>query len=135
MLTQGVTIVMSTAYLDEAERCGRVGLLHQGRLLAVDTPANVRALLRADMVEITVADAWRAREALAALPEAREVTVFGQHVHVALTDAARDLPIVLSRLEGAGVPARKSRRIRPSLEDAFVSVMADSAARPGSGGA
>lgn len=135
MLTQGVTIVMSTAYLDEAERCGRVGLLHQGRLLAVGTPANVRTLLRADMVELTVADAWRAREALATLPEARQVTVFGHHVHVALTDAARDLPVVLRHLQGAGVPAGKSRPIRPSLEDVFVSVLADSAARPGSGAA
>jgi len=129
MLKEGVTIVMSTSYLDEAERCRRVALMHHGRFLAVDTPSQVKALLRFELVEIGVLDAWRAREALVRVAEAREVTVFGQRLHVALADAARDLPAVIRALEAAGLAPRDARRIVPSLEDVFVSVLADTHAQ------
>ena len=125
MLKEGVTIVMSTSYLDEAERCRRVALMHHGRLLAVDTPSQVKTLLRTELVEIGVRDAWRAREALARVPEVREVTVFGQRLHVALPDATRDLPAVIRALETADLAPRDARRIVPSLEDVFVSVLTD----------
>jgi ABC-2 type transport system ATP-binding protein len=124
MLKQGVTILMTTAYLDEAERCGRVGLMYKGRLMAVDAPARVKTLLRAQLVEIGVSDAWRARELLSGLGHGPEVTVFGQHLHVALADATRDLPGVLQALEGGGLAPRDARRIVPSLEDVFISVVA-----------
>ncbi len=123
MLKQGVTILMTTAYLDEAERCNRVGLMYQGRLMAVDTPARVKALLRAQLAEITVSDGWRAREALARVPEARGITVFGQRVHVALADLEHGLPAVLGALEAAGFAPRDARPIAPSLEDAFISLV------------
>jgi drug efflux transport system ATP-binding protein len=129
MLKGGVTILMSTAYLDEAERCHRVGLMYQGRLVAVDTPAGVKALFRPDLVEIAVSDGWRAREALKGVPEAREVTVFGPRLHVALADRERDLPPVLRALEAAGVEPRDTRAIAPSLEDVFISVVASQARR------
>jgi len=129
MLTEGVTIVMSTSYLDEAERCRRVALMHHGRLLAVDTPSQVKTLVRTELVEIGVLDAWRAREALARVPEAHQVTVFGQRLHVALPDAARDLPAVIGALTAAGLAPRDTRRIVPSLEDVFVSVLADAHAQ------
>ena len=123
MLKQGVTILMTTAYLDEAERCNRVGLMYQGRLMAVDTPARVKTLLRAQLAEITVSDGWRAREALARVPEARGITVFGQRVHVALADLEHGLPAVLGALEAAGFAPRDARPIAPSLEDAFISLV------------
>jgi ABC-2 type transport system ATP-binding protein len=123
MLKEGVTILMTTAYLDEAERCGRVGLMYKGRLLAVDTPARVKTLLRGQLVEIGVTDAWRARDLLRGLRQAPEVTVFGQHLHVVLADATRELPGVLQALEAAGLAPRDARRILPSLEDVFISAV------------
>ncbi len=123
MLKQGVTILMTTSYLDEAERCHRVGLMDHGRLLAVDVPARLRALLARELVEIRVSDGWRARETLAGVPAAGEVTVFGRRVHVALADAARDLPPVLDALEQAGLAPRDARPIVPSLEDVFISMV------------
>ena len=65
MLKEGVTILVTTAYLDEAERCNRVGLMHQGRLLALDAPRQIKSLMAGDLVEILVTEAWRAREVLA----------------------------------------------------------------------
>lgn len=124
MLKEGVTILMTTAYLDEAERCNRIGLMYQGRLLTVDTPGAVKGLLHTQLVEIGVSDGWRARQVLVGQAEAHEVTVFGQRLHVALADMGRDLPAVLGALERAGLAPRDVRPIAPSLEDVFISVVA-----------
>jgi ABC-2 type transport system ATP-binding protein len=123
MLKEGVTILVTTAYLDEAERCNRVGLMHQGRLLALDTPDRIKALMAAALVEVMVDDGWRAREILKAVPEAKGVTLFGHRLHVAVQDMARDLPPVLGALEAAGLHPHDARRIAPTLEDAFISMV------------
>ena len=123
MLKEGVTILVTTAYLDEAERCNRVGLMHQGQLLALDAPRRIRRLMAGDLVELLVTEVWRAREVLASLPGVTGVTPFGQRLHVAVADAARDLPAVLAALETAGLAPREARRIVPSLEDVFISMV------------
>ncbi len=122
MLREGVTILVTTAYLDEAERCNRVGLMHQGRLLALDTPDQIRALHTKDLVELPVSDAGRARQVLTRLPQTKGVTLFGRRLHVALDNMERDLPAVLVALEAAGVPPQGARRVLPSLEDVFISM-------------
>jgi len=123
MLKEGVTILVTTAYLDEAERCNRVGLMHRGRLLAVDTPQRVRMLLPGDLVEIGVSDVWRARQVLADVPQAREVVFFGRRLHVGMADMAADLPAVLSALAAAGLEPESPRRVVPSLEDIFIAMV------------
>jgi ABC-2 type transport system ATP-binding protein len=123
MLKEGVTILVTTAYLDEAERCNRVGLMHQGRLLAVDSPGAVKRMMSGDLVEVPVTDAWRARKVLATVPEARSVSLFGHRLHVALDDMARDLPVVLAALDAAGLAPRDPRAVVPSLEDVFISIL------------
>jgi ABC-2 type transport system ATP-binding protein len=123
MLKEGVTILVTTAYLDEAERCNRVGLMHQGRLLAADVPRRIKALMGGDLVEILVREAWRARAALAGLPKVTGVTLFGHRLHVAVENAARDLPAVHAALEAAGLTPRETRQITPSLEDVFIAMV------------
>ena len=123
MLREGVTIAVTTAYLDEAERCNRVGLMHRGRLLALDTPRRVKSLMAGDLVEILVTEAWRARDVLAGVAEAKGVTLFGRRLHVVVEDMARDLPAVQAALEAAGLDPREARRIVPSLEDVFISLV------------
>ncbi len=129
MLKEGVTILVTTAYLDEAERCNRVGLIHQGRLLALDTPDRIKGLMAEDLVEIPVTDAWKARQLLTGVPEAKGVTLFGRRLHVALEEMNRDLPAVLAVLERAGMQPQDPRRVIPSLEDVFISMV-----EPGAGG-
>jgi ABC-2 type transport system ATP-binding protein len=124
MLQDGVTILMTTAYLDEAERCNRVGLMHAGRLRAIDTPARLKQRLGGDLVEIVVSDTWRAREVLVPVTGARRVTLFGQRIHVTMDDMGRDLPVVMAALTAAGIDAGGCRRITPSLEDVFIEVAA-----------
>jgi len=123
MLKEGVTILVTTAYLDEAERCNRVGLMHQGRLLALDTPDRIKNLMAGDLVEVPVTDAWKARRLLAGVAQAKGVTLFGHRLHVAVDDMNRDLPVVLSALEREGLQPHDPRRVIPSLEDVFISMI------------
>src|SRR5688572_14293586 len=81
-LERGVTIVMSTPYLDEAERCTRVALVHDGRVLAADTPARLRTLITGPMLEIVSRDVGRDADLVRALPGVADVQIFGERLHV-----------------------------------------------------
>src|SRR6476469_1680270 len=81
-LSQGITIVMSTPYLDEAERCSRVALLHNGQLLALDDPDALRQSLSGAMFEVIAADRRRAAELLRQVPGVTDVQMFGERAHV-----------------------------------------------------
>ncbi|HSB78747.1 MAG TPA: ABC transporter ATP-binding protein [Candidatus Methylomirabilis sp.] len=123
MLKEGVTILVATAYLDEAERCNRVGLIHQGRLLALDAPDRIKGRMEGELLEILVADVLKARHVLAAVPQVRRVTLFGHRLHVAVNAIDLDLPPVLSVLEAEGLRPHDPRRVAPSLEDVFISMV------------
>lgn len=123
MLKEGVTILVTTAYLDEAERCNRVGLIHRGRLLALDTPDRIKALMAGELVEIPVADGWRARQVLTGVARVEGATLFGHRLHVLLEDAGRDLSEVLTALEAEGLQPHDPRRVVPSLEDVLISMI------------
>ncbi len=119
LLKQGVTILITTAYLDEAERCTRIGLMHRGRILIEDEPKNVRASLGLPMIEV-----WsdQARAALALVRETEGVqsaSIYGDRLHVTLVDPAR-AALVTERLREAGIAVKDSRPILPSLEDVFI---------------
>ena len=124
LLKEGVTIFVSTAYLDEAERCHRVALLHQGRLLACDTPDRVKGLMRGRILEVRVN---RAREAAALLRlrvKAESIGLFGDRIHVVTMDWAPTAREVSAVLQAEGFALQGMQPIEPSLEDVFVSVMA-----------
>lgn len=123
MLQEGVTILVTTAYLDEAERCNRVGLMHQGTLLSVDTPQRVRAGLPGDLVEIGASDPGRARRLVAELPQTRGVTLVGRRLRVRMADMAADLPVILAALAAADLCPESPRRVVPSLEDVFIAMI------------
>ncbi len=88
-LTEGLTIVMTTPYLDEAERCARVALLHEGRVLAIDRPSALQAALEGRLLEV-IADAARPPlEILAALPGVEDVQSFGERAHVRVAEGTQ----------------------------------------------
>lgn len=122
LLRQGVTIFVSTAYLDEAERCGRIGLLHEGRMLAIGTPAEVKRLMRGSILEL------HPRQARAVAAELRSLTgitvgLFGDRVHVVTATPTETEAAVRARLAAADLAPGEIRRIDPTLEDVFVSVL------------
>jgi ABC-2 type transport system ATP-binding protein len=133
-LSARITIVMTTPYLDEAERCSRVGLMHEGRLLALDTPGNLRAAYPGQVVEVVAEPQARAAQLVRTMDGVADVHAFGERLHVRLDDTGSStvsavLPAetapdagsrIRSALERAGVTVAASRAVPPSLEDVFI---------------
>ena len=121
MLAEGITIFLSTSYLDEAERCDRVALLDGGRVVALDAPRALQAGLEGRAFEIRAASPRAALRALREQPEARRVALFGDSVHVTLREPADELPPGLLRaVESGGAGVESVQALRPSLEDVFL---------------
>lgn len=122
-LASGITILMATPYLDEAERCARVAMLDAGRLLALDEPHRLRASMRGTLLEVVVSDPRRALDRLRAHAGASNAQLFGDRLHVWVdaqdeTVASREFSELAAR---AGLAPTSVRRIVPSLEDVFIS--------------
>tara|TARA_B100001939_G_scaffold342104_1_gene352714 strand:- start:9010 stop:9960 length:951 start_codon:yes stop_codon:yes gene_type:complete len=125
LLQEKVTIFVSTAYLDEAERCARVALMDKGRILATGTPAKIKTLMRGALIEVRTPDARKAAAILREQIEAQSVGLFGDRVHVVASDAARTIAEAEAALGRAGFKAISLKTIEPSLEDVFISVLAE----------
>jgi ABC-2 type transport system ATP-binding protein len=123
-VAEGVTVVVSTSYLDEAERCDRVALLHKGRVLALDRPDALQRALAGRLIEVRAGDARRARDLLRGSAGVAGATLFGSRLHVLLQEGA-SWPEVEARLARAGVDAGPAKAVEPSLEDVFIRHVAD----------
>jgi ABC-2 type transport system ATP-binding protein len=124
-LARGLTIVMTTPYLDEAERCARIALLHEGRLLALDDPAALQARLSGRIVEV-VADAPRPPvDLLASIDGVADVQVFGERAHVLLDGVSQDAAIerIGAALGQRGIGVRALRPVPATLEDVFIGLI------------
>jgi ABC-2 type transport system ATP-binding protein len=119
MVEEGVTVIVSTAYLDEAERCDRVVFLHEGRVLALDDPTALQASLPGRVLEVRATDARKARDLLRDRPEVQRASLFGEAVH-AVVAADVGPASIRSALVDAGVDVRDVRAVAPSLEDVFI---------------
>lgn len=119
MLKEGVTIFVSTAYLDEAERCTRVGLMHRGRLIQCDTPQKLKEGIPGLLLELETAQPRVAREILAAQLGWNRVSLFGGMLHLYAGDeaAADEARTILQR---AGIAVLAEKAITPTLEDVFI---------------
>jgi ABC-2 type transport system ATP-binding protein len=126
LLRKRVTIFVSTAYLDEAERASRVGLMHRGQLLAVGTPQEVKKLMRGAILEIRASDPRKAAAALREMLPRVSVGLFGDRVHVVAEDLRALQARATTTLRAAGIDLVDSRPVEPSLEDVFVSVLGES---------
>ena len=124
---EGVAIVIATSYLDEAERCTRLGLLRSGQMLYCDTPKALKALMPGEIVAITSHEAREARRIVARIEGVRSATLVGDSVHVVVDDAAQRTNAIEAALAQAGVAIDEIERIAPSIEDLFVSLLTGSA--------
>jgi len=120
MVARGTTVLVSTAYLDEAERCDRVAFLHRGRLLAVETPAALQQRLQGRVLAAHTSQPRGAREVLGGLPGVRRAALFGELVHVTMDDPDAAWPRAQAALEQAGIAVHVAQAIEPSLEDVFI---------------
>ena len=125
-LAQGITILMATPYLDEAERCSRVALMHEGQLIALDTPNHLRATLPGTVVEVIAPDRDRALGVLEHLSGVADVQLFGERAHVRFEPGAElsDPDRLRAALQAAAVNVEGVRRVPASLEDVFIARVA-----------
>jgi ABC-2 type transport system ATP-binding protein len=124
-LSRGLTIVMATPYLDEAERCSRVALLHEGRLLALDEPARLQTRLSGQILEIITDTPRPPVEILMRVPGVEDVQLFGDRAHarVAAAEASSVSGAIGAALGRAGVALDSVRPIVASLEDVFIDLI------------
>ena len=125
LLRERVTIFVSTAYLDEAERANRIALMHHGKLLAVGAPHEVKRLMRGSILEVRASEPRRATAVLREKLGAGSVGLFGDRVHVVTANLEATRPQVEQILAHAGLNLSGLRMIEPSLEDVFVSVLGE----------
>jgi len=127
LLKQGITIFMSTPYLDEAERCSRVGLMSMGRIMCVDDPENLKKLMKGEVIEM-ICD--RVRDAFGLLKGeqgVREVQAFGDRLNVIVDRDGEETKRLTAFLRSRGISITSVRKIPPSLENVFISLLTTAA--------
>ncbi len=124
MAGEGVTVFVTTHYMEEAEYCDRLALIYRGELVALGTPGEMKETLMADQVLCVASD--RPHEAVgvaASVPGVRDAALFGRDIHLMTADAGELAPRLRQALEAAGFRLGDVARITPSLEDVFVSLI------------
>jgi ABC-2 type transport system ATP-binding protein len=123
LLGEGVAILSSTAYLDEAERCHRVALVHEGRLLFCDQPDRLKSKLQNRVIAVSTSDPRGARAAIAGTGGVRSVVLVGDGMHLLVDDAARLMPRLSGRMDAAHIPYSSVESVTASLDDVFVNAV------------
>ncbi|MBN1696305.1 MAG: ABC transporter ATP-binding protein [Spirochaetales bacterium] len=122
LIKKGLTIVMTTPYMDEAERCSRVGLLNRGSLLTVDTPEGIRAMMKDEILEIVcdrTRDAFRYLDGRDIL---KDIVLFGDRLNLVLTDR-ESIDHIINLLQRNDITVKSYRTIKPRLENVFISLI------------
>ena len=127
---EGVTILITTAYLDEAERCNRLALLHNGRVLYCDTPAALKRRMPGAVLAVSSASGREVRAAIAGLEGVSNVILVGGGVHAVVDDAALRIPELREALQRGDVAFTDITVVAPSIEDVFVALLEDEGKAP-----
>lgn len=127
---QGVTLLVSTPYMDEAERCSRVGLMYQGRMIVCDTPERVKAMTEGELIALRPSDVRRARAVLAGLDGVLEMQTFGDQLRIFVRDADQVMAQARAALAAQDIEMLDVRRARPRMEEAFISLIRRQMADP-----
>jgi ABC-2 type transport system ATP-binding protein len=120
LAAEGVAMLTSTAYLDEAERCHRVALMHQGRLLFCDTPSNLKSRFGKGVLSVTSPEPRRLRVELEHAEGISSLVLTGDGAHLVVDDAPRRIPEIEALLKQARVAFDSVQQVEPTIEDLFV---------------
>ena len=124
LAASGVTVLVTTHYLDEAERCHRVALIHAGRLAAIGTTSEVKRIFGGrPIVEVRSDRSVDAMRALDAMPDVEKTSLFGTAVHAVLRDGGAGAQAIAQRLRSLGIAVESADEVAPSLEDVFLDVV------------
>jgi ABC-2 type transport system ATP-binding protein len=119
----GTTILVSTPYMDEADRCSRVGLMYAGKIVVCDSPKKIRSSLKGDLLQFRPTDWQEARDLAAGLPGVLEVQTYGELLHLLVDSAESRLPQIKTALEDKGIAYSGLRQAPMRMEEAFISLI------------
>ena len=120
---KGLTIFVCTPYMDEAERCSQVGLIYGGRLVACDSPTQVKKMVPGELLEFLPSDFERARTLVSEMEGVLELQTYGMLLHPFVDDAALRAPQIEAALAAQQIECRQMRQIQPRMEEAFISLI------------
>ena len=126
---KGLTIFVCTPYMDEAERCNRVGLMYRGRLIACDTPAAIKRQVPGRLLAFTPSRFVPAQELVAGVEGVQELQTYGMMLHAFVDDPTLRRPQIEATLAAAGITCGGMREIEPRMEEAFISLVGREARR------
>jgi ABC-2 type transport system ATP-binding protein len=120
---EGTTILVSTPYMDEADRCSRVGLMYAGRLVICDSPKSIRDQIQADLIELYPQDWQSAHELIETLPGVIEVQTYGESLHILVDSGEKRLPQIEKALSKHEITYQSARVAPTRMEEAFISLI------------
>jgi ABC-2 type transport system ATP-binding protein len=125
LLKTGITIVMTTPYLDEAERCSRVALMDAGKILMTDTPANLKKVMNGEVVELVCSNIRGSFSLLKKFSLVKEVQAFGDRLNLVVHSSVHDMPAITQYLKENSIEINEWRIVKPSLENVFISLLSE----------
>jgi ABC-2 type transport system ATP-binding protein len=120
---QGVTLFISTPYMDEAERCSRVALMFEGDIIICDKPDHIKGLVEGELLELRPDQLRKASRLIRGLPGVLEVQTYGDLLHIFVDDAKARAPMLQDVLREASITIQGLRQTRPRMEEAFISLI------------
>lgn len=123
LLKTGITIVMTTPYLDEAERCNRVALLNEGKIMVLGTPGEVKKEMNGEIIEMVCSNIRSAFSLLKEFSRVKEVQAFGDRLHVVVDRSEQDVQPMMEMLLANSISVSDWRVVKPTLENVFISLM------------
>ncbi len=120
---EGVTLFVSTPYMDEAERCARVGLMFEGKIIVCDVPERIKRMVAGELLELRLTNLRAAQEVIARLPGVLEVQTYGDLLHIFVDDVALRQSQLEAALAAEKVEVVSLRQTRPRMEEAFISLI------------
>jgi len=123
---QGVTVFVTTHYMDEAENCDRMVLIYHGTIIASGTPQEMKTnCMKDEVLDIALANAQAWLEKITKIEGVKEAALFGANIHAVVYDSAKAIPAIKKFLQDSGIGEFAVEKVLPSLEDVFVSSIED----------
>ena len=122
LLKEGISVLVTTAYLDEAERTNRVGLMHRGSMIRMAEPQALKDMVEGVMMELVSSDLHKTRQLVSGMSGVLDVNVFGGGLHVRVQDTT-DVGAIAAELRAHGIEVVSFRKVKPAMEDAFLSLI------------
>ena len=133
LAAEGVTVFVTTHYMDEAEYCDRLAMIYRGELVALGTPDELKAnYMNAEMLNVECADPFALLQIAGTLPEVQEAALFGRGLHLTVREAQTAAASIAAAFDQRGASYTRLEKISPSLEDVFVSIIEDRDRKSGS---